>query len=365
VVDHDSAKAAHVKATSERTAAAADVQRVERAVFEGTPPVTEDDYETAIRRERFTNLAMKGTAQRLAAAERAVLSTDTSLAEAVVPFVESVLPGVTPVAVPFRPTTPPTTLPAAVITQSKPSRHDRRSGSLAGEVEVRYFRTRQHREIEAGDFEREAEQRAHAVSLTSATGYSESANDLYVDVIRLAVLGCLPDLPEVSISDALAVGQELGDEVAFRVRQATTYKVDHLPLTASDTGLRTGVQATASSPAVLSDVREGDVRRLTVEVVVTVSSHSTDPVARAVNGLSGARLPKAGKIEEVVIVATGGKDDEYGRPSYRTATVRAVVASKVPAVVEVAHQDDEDQDDYGRARDPRDADAIASHPGAL
>jgi hypothetical protein len=294
---------------------------------------TPDDLARARAARDLAEVRRVDSAAQVAKAERARINTDTNLAAALVSFVANVL-GITPTVQAFRPSEVPSDLPSAVLVQTKPGTHDRKSGRLVGEVSLHYFRTPLHREAEAGAFQRAAEKRDQGVTLSGGTnGHTEDSGDVLVDVVRLPVLSVLPEVPEVTITDPLSVAQSIGDEMAFLIRDANTYRQTHLPLTGMDTGKRTSVHATASAPAVLGDTREGDVRRLTVQVVIACSDMSGEQTSRAVGKVQGTCLPKVGRIEKADITQTGATEDAQGRPVNRTATVRAVVVAKVPPVV--------------------------------
>jgi hypothetical protein len=384
--DYGKARAKHDEARKAHALAVAEVARVERAAAEDASSVNADDLLRAQAGVRLAEIAVESTTTALRAAERARVSTDVSLAAALVSFVGSVL-GVVPTVLPYRPTEVPTDLPCAAIVQTQPADHDRRSGRLSGEVEVHYARTPLHREAEAAAFARAAEKRDHGVMLSAgASGWTDERDGLLVDVVRLPVFGVLPALPEVLIGDPVQVAREVAAEVCHRTGLATAYTVGAgMPLTGLDTGRRLGVQVEPVSSRVLSDQMDGDTRCLTVEAVLratpgrllsaemretyTVSRCGVE-LAAAVEGVAGAVLSGVGKVTGTSITATDVEENAHGRPAAAVLTVRATVVAKVPAAALVAldEDDDEDQDGYPdppRRRDPREYDYADGHPALV
>jgi hypothetical protein len=322
------------------------------------------------------------SASALAKAERARISTDTSLADALVPFVASVV-GIAPTVQAFRPSEVPTELPSAVLVQTKPSKHDRRSGRLSGEVHLHFTRTRLHREAEAGAFQRAAERSGLGVMLSGgASGHTEDSGEVLVDVVRLPLFAVLPEVPGVVITDPQTVAHEVAVEVAYLVGQATGYTADQsVPRTGLDTGHRLAVQAEPVSARVLSDTRDGDLRTLRVEATVkakpgrsltadmrehyTISRCGVE-VASAVEGLAGQSLAKVGRVTEATVTGTAVEDGPSGAPVAALVTLRAVILARVPAAVEdTCGGDDDNHGDYSGARDPRDLGELAGHPGTV
>jgi hypothetical protein len=335
----------------------------------------------------LTSAALDSAARRLAVAERQTVNTDTELASALVPFVESVLPGVTPTVLPFRPKVLPTDLPCAVIVQSAPSTHDRRSGHLSGAVQVLYFRTRTHLVIEAGDFEREAQRHDHGVTLSRANGHSEALGEVEIDTIRLSVYGALPAVPEVDFRDTQTVADAVAAEIAYTTGRSSHYTSASTSRMPMDTGQRIRITTSPVSARVLDDKRDGDLRRLTVEASVHAApathlpegmgvthSECAEAVAKAAESLRGRSVPRVGNVETVTIVGRENEEGSRGRPtSAWTVTVRASVMAKVPALAPLddEHDDDWDEefDESGveiakRSSDFRDVDPLDSHPGS-
>jgi hypothetical protein len=340
-----------------------------------------EDLSLALAALTLAESRLTESASAVAKAERARISTDTTLAEALVPFVASVL-GIVPTVQAFRPTEVPSELPSAVLVQTKRSTHDRRSGHLSGEVFVHFFRTSLHREAEAAAFERAAERSDLGVMLSRGTSGHTQDNGSVVDIVRLPVFGVLPEVPEVDITNPEAVAREIATEVAYRVAMANGYTIGaSLPRTGGDNGRRLAVQAEAVSGRVLSDKQAGAVRTLTVEATVkakpgrslsedmrgryTVSRCGTE-VASAAESVVGRALAKVGRITEVTVTARETEDGPRGVPVASLVTLRAVILAKMsPAPSASVHEDEDDEADDRQARDPRDVDPITSHPGAL
>jgi hypothetical protein len=365
------ASALHRQDERDHAAAVAQVEAVKRD--RASQP---EDLSLALAAVALAEGRKAESASALAKAERARISTDTSLAAVLVPFVASVV-GITPTVQAFRPSEVPTELPSAVLVQTKPSKHDRRSGRLSGEVHLHFTRTRLHRGAEAGAFQRAAERSDLGVTLSGGTtGHTEDSGDVLVDIVRLPVFGALPEVPEVTVTDPRAVAHEVAVEVVYRVGKATGYTADpSMPRTGLDTGRRVAVQAEPISARVLSDKCRGDVRTLVVEATVKAKAgryltpdmrehYSVTrcgvEVAAAVDSVAGRALAKVGRVSEATVTGTDVEDGPSGVPVAAVVTMRAVVLAKVPAIVELAYGDED-----RRAGDPRDLDPLALHPGAL
>ena len=120
-------------------------------------------------------------------------SVDVSLAELVKPFVEAALPGVPVSACFLRPSGKPDSLPAAYILQS--SLPEIVDGHSTGSVEIHYFRTKLHAELdgvavqEAGDFF------APGMRLSVGAPYSRTEGGCLVDVAKVRLQYDAPRIP--------------------------------------------------------------------------------------------------------------------------------------------------------------------------
>jgi hypothetical protein len=208
---------------------------------------TGDDLAAAEAALRLTERRMSESAAAVAAASRALVNSETDLAEALVPFVADVV-GLTPGVQAFVPLSP-LPAPSVLLVQRTASRLDPRSGTLSGEVEVLLFREQFHRDLDAAAFERHAER--HGGPQVNARPYGATEQDgTLVETVRLVVAGAFPRVPVV------APGHETSGlhNLAADLVQGVTSRLDRVAL---DT-----------SRAVVSDSVSGGTRTVAVEVAV-------------------------------------------------------------------------------------------------
>jgi len=134
---------------------------------QGNDSATASDYATALANVTRTELLHNAAQAAEKAAESAVVSTDVTLATLALPWVQSALKGVEVKASFYVPKTSPDK-PIAYVIQRQPTK-DLGGGSVAGKVEVRYFRPDLYRAIDAGDVQ-DAAERAHCTIMATSSG---------------------------------------------------------------------------------------------------------------------------------------------------------------------------------------------------
>jgi hypothetical protein len=140
---------------------------MESQFSQGNDSATASDYATALAEVTRTELLHNAAQAAEKAAETGVISTDVTLAHLAQPWVQSALKGVEVKATFYTPKTSPDK-PVAYVIQSKPT-EDLRGGSVAGKVEVRYYRPDLYRAVDAGDIQ-DAAERAHCTVMATSSG---------------------------------------------------------------------------------------------------------------------------------------------------------------------------------------------------
>jgi len=117
-------------------------------------------------------------------AENAVVNTDVTLSLIAKEWVQEALKGVDVIASFYVPKTSPDKAVAYVIQRKQTD--DLRGGSVAGRVEVRYYRPSLYGALDAGDIQAAAE-RAHCRVVAASSGSHEYGDGMKVDAIQVDI----------------------------------------------------------------------------------------------------------------------------------------------------------------------------------
>lgn len=270
---------------------------------------TPEDLARAVAAVSLTEGHKRDSAAKLTQAARRRINTSTDLGEALVTFVAEVV-GVTPTVQPFTPTSP-LPVPSLVIVQRK-SAQLWRSGALSGEVEVRFYRERLHREMNAGAFQRHAE-RHRGLTVTAAHSLGAEVDGVrVVETVRLVVSGVFPELPAITPGSEENGLHHLRADVTQEVGARSSYRHDG-PLSGADSGHRQGISAEGQT-SVASDTTTGDTRTMVVDATFTghpVRSGTTwsldrirEEIERAALLLDGRAVQGLGRVREVQLKGT-------------------------------------------------------------
>jgi hypothetical protein len=235
--EYDEAKAAHEAATQFHAEA---VTTLAAAIDSDTS--TGDELLRAEADLRVAQARKDRSSERLALAERRLVSTDVSLAKALVPLVSDAV-GITATVQPFTPPTP-LDVPSLVIVQKKPATLSR-SGALAGDVEVVYYRRKLYSPLTPATLGDHREIAANSGSTIELEG------GVLVDTIRIVASNVMPALPVIEPGREDRGMANLSAELNARV-------ADKLSDVALD----------STSRAVVSDTLSAGKRQTTIELVV-------------------------------------------------------------------------------------------------
>jgi len=151
--DHDNAEMAEAE--------------MESQFSQGDASATGLDYATALAETLRTEMLSNAAQAAEKRAESAVVNTSVTLAEIALPWVQEALKGVDCRTSFYTPKTSPDK-PVAYVIQRTPT-EDLGKGSVAGKIEVRYYRPDLYRAIDAGDIQAAAE-RAHCRVVAAFSG---------------------------------------------------------------------------------------------------------------------------------------------------------------------------------------------------
>jgi hypothetical protein len=234
---YDEAKAAHEAATQFHAEA---VTTLAAAIDSDTS--TGDELLRAEADLRVAQARKDRSAEKLALAERRLVNTDVSLAEALVPLVSDAV-GITATAQPFTPPTP-LDVPSLVIVQKKPATLSR-SGALAGEVEVVYYRRKLYSPLTPATLG------GHRGITANPGSTIELEGGVLVDTIRIVASQVMPALPVIEPGREARGMANLSAELNARVADKLS-----------------GVALDSTTRAVVADSLSAGTRRMTVELVV-------------------------------------------------------------------------------------------------
>lgn len=192
-------------ARSESEASTEHLEDVETSHYNNAAQYTYADHAAAVSRVRCAELRLSGAIRSLDLAQRAVIHTDTDVAEAVAGVVSGVLPGV-PVLTTCAPLASKPDVaqrPVVVVRQVGPTVH-RPSGQVSGEVEAVYFKTVLHASVNR-------EQLAAAVEGSTDVDagvevHPRETHDTIRFTVDSAIVG-VPLIPVVSAAHLSTIGQ--------------------------------------------------------------------------------------------------------------------------------------------------------------
>jgi hypothetical protein len=274
---------------------------LEERLEEGDDSVTVQDQRDASDEAERAGTLHAAAVAAVEAARRAIPNTDTSLAAAVSTAISNAL-GVPVTVTTTKPEAPEAkALPAAFVTQTRPSQSDTIEGIIRGAVDVTYYRTRLHVPASTEAIERAAEAARISVDIKDL-GTAEDASGVVVDVLRIDARAALP-IPVIAFN-----GQD-----AFRIDRFASAVAGHVAdsmqsPTAPSVGVRMDVSGNASQQAASVRVVAGKP---------SVQSDETDT-----NGVRRRSVA-------VTLTATPAKGSAYVEPpDFRACLERAVTVQK-------------------------------------
>ena len=140
---------------------------IEGQYSQGVDSVSASDYGVALTEVVRTEMLHDAAQRAEKVAEAGVLSTDVTLSLIAQPWVQQALNGVEVIPSFYVPKTSPDK-PVAYVIQRQAT-EDLGGGSVAGKVEVRYFRPDLYRAVDAGDIQ-DAAERAHCTVMATSSG---------------------------------------------------------------------------------------------------------------------------------------------------------------------------------------------------
>lgn len=206
-------------------------------------------------------------------AGNAVINTDVTLALLVQPFVQSALKGVEVIPSFYVPKTSPDKAVAYVI-QRVPT-GNLGGGSVAGKVEVRYFRPDLYRAIDPGDIQSAAKQ-AHCEVMAASSGHQPYGDNMKLDVVQIDVkrgqtpVPLIPTDPTSGMATS-RVAHAFGADLAVACKSTTD------PAVTATSGVYRGVSlaVTPTSGKVTNDVDDDGVRTSQVHLELTYQRQGT------------------------------------------------------------------------------------------
>ncbi|MCU1675617.1 MAG: hypothetical protein JWM93_375 [Frankiales bacterium] len=249
------------------------------------------------------------------AAKRAIPNTDTSLAEAVSTAIENAL-GVSVSITTTKPPAPDTkALPAAFVTQSKPSIGDTIEGTIGGVLSVTYFRSRLHVAATSEAIQRAAGQTATNVRDVVTTEHDDG---LLCDSIRLDVGRAFEPVPVIRrVAEdqhrLIWFAQALAGAVAQSMQSPTALtRGVRLGSSGESTEPIASVRVEAGKPTVGSDSVNGvGLRTRVVRVALTGYpgkettqyglEHFRANLTRACESQAGTAVPALGRVADVTV----------------------------------------------------------------
>ncbi|MBF4162594.1 hypothetical protein [Nocardioides acrostichi] len=306
---------AHAAALERQRNADPDLEAAEDrlADIEGSWRRGEDEYNTtqhseAVSAVKRAELRKAGAKRAIGDAQRRLLSTDVRLASALTGALGIVLPGVTivPTFVVPKDAAKASDLPVCLIVQSKETEL-RKNGTVAGHVEVVYFRDNIHRPLDAREVERACDRLGLHVDAQGFVSSTENRDTLRLVVNSahesdpvLAKVG-RPEVLTGKVAHALADAVRYGTSTVAHRGDDNLWASSHLEVLPMD------------STIVAEEVTEDGRRTLTVRGTLGVRLlKNCDPLAaldgvlteldrgRFVSGLgmlTSVRLLPAGEVE--------------------------------------------------------------------
>lgn len=308
----------------------------------GTDRPATDLVEAQANVERLETL-LKGASSRESAVAAKIQTTDTRVAEALIPSVKHALPGV-PVFATFATSkdwaqVPESLYPVAVIVQTGDSEHDTGSDYVAGPVEIHYFRTPTHRPIDLSKVE--ASQRAvgGSIKYRSATP-QEPDQSHFVDVHPITAQGVrsseVPTLESISTGAMEFLSQVVAAEFGIWADRGNKVTSTVPPLTKNGTGgwryrFKAATVTSGGKWEHTETVEEGR-RTVTVTETLGVEFHALVG-SEATSALDNAARALVGKVRANLGLCTdaslrGGARDTANGP--RIYSLRATFVSDLP-----------------------------------
>lgn len=294
--------------------------------------------------ERLTALH-KGFKSRAQSCQAKQTPPSHEVAEALVPHVASVLPGVTVLATHAPVSTweeiPTNLYPVAVIVQTEETRTNADTGAVAAKVEIHYFRTRAHLTLSLEG----VEQSAIAASAYLKFGMNRPAQgdrDYVTDVLRVEVLSAYAPRPAIP-----ALASDAGKGFALGAVGPLLTDIGKRSLMTDTDGLRmqsggawefraTGITVAggSSSARKVAEQVEGDARIATLtdklSVNITDQRHDLAYMVRRIESEArrqiGKVTPGLGRCDSVEVVSGARPDRSPFTPVRIVATFSSVVA---------------------------------------
>jgi hypothetical protein len=273
------AKALYSQRVEEQERAEREAESLRDRLSAGDDSVTADELNRADREVERTALLAKAAKREMQRAERTKAFTP-DLAEMLAPSLSDALGVPVHVCERFPSELPDSdSLPVAYVRQPKASQRDVHEGTVAGEVEVAFYRTKLHREVRTEGLEAKLAQAQTLARVDSLGEYVESG-DVVSDRVHVEVRSCFLAEPV------------LGEPQSWRVnRFAQTVAAEAAQdrfLSRTEAGVRMGGSGDASALLAsirgyveshrLVNVREASGKR-TTEVEVTFAVGAVGPRA--------------------------------------------------------------------------------------
>jgi hypothetical protein len=157
---------------------------MESEFSQGNDSISAIEYATAQAEVSRTELLHNAAQAAEKAAQAGVISTDVTLSLIALPWVQSALKGVE-VKASFYTSKLSPDKPVAYVIQRTPT-EDLHGGSVAGKVEVRYYRPDLYRALDAGDIQAAAE-RAHCRVVVASGSSQEYGDGMQVDTVAVKI----------------------------------------------------------------------------------------------------------------------------------------------------------------------------------
>lgn len=252
-------------------------------------------------------LRCKGAENKLKADERKVISSDTSLATAVIELLDSAMPE-TPMYTTFLKAVPvpdASDLPALVAMQTQTAVVDRH-GTLSGEVTIRQYRNSTHRILDRDKIEGALVSGGTKVRCSSVT--TNDGDNL--DTMTVHVEAIAPSVPVLARIDTTRV-QTIGSRLVYELVVPTTGLHDAIRSDGSVSYTRK-LKATSDSRN-FTETIEGTRRTLTVDTSVlwemtgSLSFSVNELVARSAAESVGRFVPGVGRVVSAEVVDEGSE----------------------------------------------------------
>lgn len=277
--------------------------------------ITGSNLASADAAVEVAELRFSGAVRSRQRAERALVNTETILADAVAPAVQQAVK--VPVTVlTTRPTEAPVDLPAAYLVQPKASTADTIEGYVSGALDVVFYRTEVHREISAEAIESSAD--AQRIRLSARHHGSRDDGGVIVETVRLDVRIAYAPVP------AIRRGANDGYRLSWFARGLASDVRDSMQLyDAPSAGIRYGsgdantrlntVNVTSGESSMLADDTDASgLRRRVAEVRVTAGpghgcmwspDQIRDKLVDAVEAQAGTCVGGLGRVSSAAVLS--------------------------------------------------------------